>query len=152
MIKIVNGNILNCTEDIIVHQVNVAGVMGGGVARQLADKYKGLEEFYSEHCKELDNNYAYLSGTVLFYGDSTKTIANMFSQMPSFETDYIAMEKCLRYIKMWAENNNLSIAIPYGIGCGIANGDWNTVLSIIDKVFKDYEVTLYKLEGADIDE
>ena len=27
MIKMVNGNILNCTEDIIVHQVNVAGVM-----------------------------------------------------------------------------------------------------------------------------
>lgn len=27
MIKIINGDILNCTEDIIVHQVNVAGVM-----------------------------------------------------------------------------------------------------------------------------
>lgn len=147
MIKIVNGNILNAQEDIICHQVNVQGFMGGGVARQLADKYKGLEEFYAEHCRELENDYQMLSGTVLFYKDYEKIIANMFSQMPSFDTDYISMEKCLRYIKAWAENNNLSISIPYGIGCGIANGDWNVVYKIIEKVFSDYDVTLYNLEG-----
>lgn len=28
MINIKNGNILNCSEDIIVHQVNVQGIMG----------------------------------------------------------------------------------------------------------------------------
>lgn len=57
------------------------------------------------------------------------------------------MEKCLRYIKIWAENNSLSIAIPYGIGCGIANGDWNEVYKIIEKIFEDYNVTLYKIGG-----
>ena len=60
MVKIVNGNILNAKENIICHQVNVQGVMGGGVARQLADQYKGLEQFYSLHCKELNNNYEML--------------------------------------------------------------------------------------------
>lgn len=55
------------------------------------------------------------------------------------------MKKCLRYIKQWAENNNLSIAITYGIGCGIANGDWNKVYKIIEEVFSNYSVTLYKL-------
>lgn len=39
MVKIKQGNILNCNEDIIVHQVNVQGVMGGGVARQLKLQY-----------------------------------------------------------------------------------------------------------------
>lgn len=146
MIKVKNGNILNAKENIICHQVNVQGVMGGGIAKQLADCYEGLERFYSKHCKELNNDYQYLSGTVLFYKDYEVIIANMFSQMPNFDTDYIAMEKCLRNIKAWAENNNLSIAIPYKIGCGIANGDWNTVYKIIEKVFSDYDVTLYKLE------
>ena len=113
MVKIKIGNILNCKEDIIVHQVNIQGYMGAGVARQLADEFEGLEKFYSEHCRELENNYRYLSGTVLFYGDYNKIIANIFSQMPNFETDYIAMEKCLRYIKKWAENTNKTIAIPY---------------------------------------
>lgn len=74
MIKIVNGNILKCCENIIVHQVNVQGIMGGGVARQLADKYKGLEEFYLKHCRELENDYRYLSGTVLFYRDYEKQL------------------------------------------------------------------------------
>lgn len=75
-----------------------------------------------------------------------KTICNMFSQKPNFDTDYEAMKKALTYIKKWAENNNLSIAMPYGIGCGIANGEWSKVYKIIEEVFSDYEVTLYRLE------
>lgn len=53
----------------------------------------------------------------MFYGDvnNKKKIANMFSQRPNFDTDYKAMEEALNYLKKWAENNNLSIAIPYGI-------------------------------------
>lgn len=70
----------------------------------------------------------------------------MFSQKENFDTDYEAMRKALKYIKKWAENNNLSIAIPYGIGCGIANGDWNKVYKIIEEVFNDYDVTLYRLK------
>lgn len=147
MIKIINKNILDCTENIIIHQVNPFGTMGAGVARQLADKYKGLELFYSEHCRELNSDYQLLRGTVLFCGDinNKRKIANMFSQKPSFETDYEAMEKCFKYIKQWASNNNLSIAMPYKIGCGIANGNWETVERIIADVFDDYEVTLYRL-------
>ena len=100
------------------------------------------------HCKELDNNYDLLSGTVLLYGDinNKRKIANIFSQKPNFDTDYIAMEKCLRYTKTWAKDNNLSIAIPYGIGCGIANGDWNKVYKMIEDIFNDYDVILYKLK------
>ena len=147
MVKIKQGNILNCSENIIVHQVNVQGIMGGGVARQLALQYPELEKEYSKHCKELENNYELLKGNVFFCGVSNnKTICNMFSQKPNFNTDYEAMKKALTYIKRWAENNNLSIAMPYGIGCGIANGDWNKVYKIIEEVFSDYEVTLYKLE------
>lgn len=49
----------------------------------------------------------------------------MFSQKENFDTDYLNMEIALEYLKVFAQKNNLSIAIPYGIGCGIANGDWN---------------------------
>ena len=149
MVKVKNGNLLEANEDILVHQVNVDGVMGGGVARQLANQYQGLEEFYSKYCKEKNNYYQFLSGTVLFYNDYDKTIANIFSQFPNFETDYVEMRKCLEYVKHWAITNNLSIAMPYGIGCGIANGDWDKVYKIIEDVFNDYEVMLYRLEGKD---
>ena len=145
MIKIINGDILNCTEDIIVHQVNVAGVMGGGIALQLAKKYEKLEETYAEFCEMYDNDYNKLKGKVFKVMLKGKFIMNMFSQKENFDTDYESMKVALEEVKEYAKSYNLSIAIPYGIGCGIANGDWNTVLSIIDKVFKNYKVTLYKL-------
>ena len=34
--KIINGNILDITEGVIVHQVNCKGVMGAGLALQMA--------------------------------------------------------------------------------------------------------------------
>lgn len=80
---------------------------------------------------------------------SDKVIANMFSQKANFNTDYYNMEYALNNVKDFARSNNYSVAIPYGIGCGIANGDWNEVYKIIEKVFEDYSVTLYKLGGED---
>lgn len=147
MVNIVNGNILNCKEDIIVHQVNVQGIMGGGVARQLANQFKGLEEEYSEYCKLYNNNYNQLKGQVFKIMIQGKFIMNMFSQKENFDTDYEMMKVALEEIKKYAISFNLSVAIPYGIGCGIANGDWNIVYKIIEEVFSNYDVTLYRLEG-----
>ena len=113
MVKVKNGNLLEVKEDVIVHQVNVDGIMGGGVAKQLADRFSGLEKFYDKHCKELYNSYEFLGGTVLFYKSEDKIIANMFSQLPNFETDYEAMRMALDYLKKWSRNNGRSIAIPY---------------------------------------
>lgn len=146
MISIVKGNILNCTEDIIVHQVNCQGIMGGGVAKQLAQHYKKLEDIYFKHCVECCMNYQKMKGTVfMFASNQGKIIANMFSQKPNFDTDYCSMKNALQEIKCWAKGRKSSVCMPYGIGCGIANGDWNIVFRIIEEVFKDYEVTLYQL-------
>ena len=32
----------------------------------------------------------------------------------------------------------------YKYGCGIAKGDWNKVLEIMERVFKDSELVIYK--------
>lgn len=127
-------------------------VCGGGVARQLANRYKAiiaiknLEEEYRQYCSNYNNEYEKLKGTVLFITVEDKIISNLFSQKPNFDTDYEVMRKGLEQIKEVAKKNNLSIAIPYGIGCGIANGNWNEVYKIVDEVFSNYKVTLYRLE------
>lgn len=145
MVKIKQGNILDCSEEIIVHQVNVQGIMGGGVARQLADQYLGLEREYSEFCELHSNNYNQLKGQVFKIMIQGKMIMNMFSQMPNYDTDYEMMEIAFKEIKEYAKSFNLTICMPHGTGCGIANGDWNKVYKIIEEVFNDYDVTLYKL-------
>ena len=146
MVKIKQGDILEANENIVVHQVNVQGIMGGGVARQLARYYTVLEKEYSEFCKIYDNDYNKLKGKVFKIMINGKFIMNMFSQKENFDTDYEAMKIALEEIKEYARGFKLSIAMPYKIGCGIANGDWNEVYKIIEEVFNDYDVTLYKLE------
>lgn len=145
MVKIINKNILDCTEDIIVHQVNCQGIMGAGVARQLADTYKGLEEQYRLFCESNNYDYALLRGRVFKVNTDNKTICNMFSQTLDFKTAYKAMETALTTIKNMAKDLNLSVCMPYNIGCGIADGNWKIVEQIIADVFNDYEVTLYRL-------
>lgn len=119
MVKVKIGNILDCEEDIIVHQVNCQGVMGGGLARQLADQYPQLEEEYSYYCEINNNNYNKLKGNVFKIMINGKFIMNMFSQKPNFDTDYEAMKTGLIDIREYAEGLNLNIAIPYrntGVG------------------------------------
>jgi len=144
MVKVVKSNLLDCTEDIIVHQVNCEGSMGGGVARQLALQYPDLEKNYNNFCSEYAYNYLQLKGEVFIYF-TKKIIANIFSQETNFDTDYEALKQCLEFVKYFAKQNNKSVAIPYKIGCGIANGDWDIVLDIILEVFNDYDITLYKI-------
>lgn len=113
MIKIKQGNLLEAREDILVHQVNVQGIMGGGIARQLANKYDGLEEHYSEYCKKHNNRYIDLCGDVYYFKAKDKTIANIFSQRENFDTDYINLEIALTDLKTKAKRMNESIAMPY---------------------------------------
>jgi hypothetical protein len=51
------------------------------------------------------------------------------------------------YNELIKENSTLygmSIAIPFNLGCGLAGGNWDTVDKIIEDVFDDYDVTIYK--------
>lgn len=113
MVKIKQGDILEANENIVVHQVNVQGIMGGGVARQLARYYTVLEKEYSEFCKIYDNDYNKLKGKVFKIMINGKFIMNMFSQKENFDTDYEAMKIALEEIKEYAKCFKLRIAMPY---------------------------------------
>jgi len=79
-----------------------------------------------------------------------KYVANIFGQEsygrdPNLVyTDYIALEKGFNLVYNIAKAKNLSVAIPVGIGSGLANGDWTLIQGIIEDVFEDCNVTLYE--------
>lgn len=60
-------------------------------------------------------------------------------------TDYDALKKSLTKLKEFAQKNQLTEALPYQFGCGLAGGDWKIVRQLIDEVFHDYYVTIYRL-------
>lgn len=150
MVKIVEGNILDAHEDVTCHQVNCMGIMGSGLAKQIRNKYPEVFIEYYAYCKrhEILEQMMGVAQHVKCYDG--KIIANLFGQFrygtDRQYTDYAALECALRNMKQYAQSNQLSIAIPYQIGCGLAGGNWDIVNKIIEEVFNDYNVTIYKLK------
>ena len=151
MIRIVEGSILNAVEDIICQQVNCQGVMGAGLAKQIRDKYPAVYTSYKKFCDGYNYNdrmtlLGQIQTTMVSDG---KIIANLFGQYnygrDKQHTEYNALTGCLEQILELAKLFNDSIAIPYNLGCGLAGGDWSIVYAIIEEVFDDYDVTIYKL-------
>lgn len=151
MIKEVTGDLLTCGANIICHQVNYLGVMGGGVAYSIRKKMLSDENFaqYKDFCAK---NGSKTLGRVLwlypgqkFY--PTQAIANLFSQRTKEDdngnlTSYSALKRCLKSVEGYARKHNLTVAVPAKIGCGIAGGDWQYVQSIIRDIFVDSPVEL----------
>lgn len=87
-------------KEIILHQVNCKGVMGGGFAYYVAQTFPRCNILYRKYC--IDNDYKVL-GDVYVYEDNRYIILNMFSQddfgYEDSYTDYAAMERALKLIR-----------------------------------------------------
>ena len=139
--KIIKGDLLKADADVICHQVNLQGVMGGGLALSIARKYPNVNKIYEDYePKKL--------GEVCFADAGNFTVANCFSQTEDFNTDYKALREGLSKVRKYMMDCGYrTVAIPYKYGCGIANGDWETVFNIFKDVFLGYELLIYQKLG-----
>lgn len=148
MVKIVEGNLLDAAEKILAHQVNCKGIMGGGVAFQLKKRFPGLSYSYNTFCFSNNYNPEFLLGECQLVHHGDKIIANLFGQDGTSRakcmTQYDKLRKCLENLNRYCMTTGFSVAMPYGIGCGLAGGDWNIVYPMICEVFKEVDVTLYR--------
>lgn len=139
MIKINKGDILQVQSGLILHGCNTKGVMGAGIAKQIAAKYPIVYSRYAGYCDVWDN----ILGECLFVNISPElTIGNLFTQ-DSYGRDpniryvsYDAVDNCFKKIHS-IYNENTPIHFPK-IGAGLANGDWNVIQSIIEHRLKDF--------------
>lgn len=146
------NDILKGKENIICHQVNVDGVMGGGLAKQIASTYPNVEKIYMIYCTNFEHDYELLKDDYLIVQAKPKQyIANCFTQKPNFDTDYESLEICFEALLRTCKRKNKTIAVPYGYGCGIAHGDWNIVSQIFDKLSNKYNIPIavYKLPNKE---
>ena len=136
--KIIKGDLLETNADVICHQVNLQGVMGGGLALSIAKKYPNVNKCYESYSKKD------LGEVCMVYTDDF-IVANCFSQREDFNTDYKALRECLLKVrKHMIDCGYRTVAIPYKYGCGIANGDWETVFDIFNDIFFKYELLIYQ--------
>ena len=150
MVHYNKGDIFNSSADIICHQVNCQGVMGAGIAKEIRARYPKVFEDYIAYYKSCYGRAeAMLGKCVLTKTEGPHHIASIFGQeyygfqgcftvYPAFEQgfynliDLIQLDPSLYKTK--------SIAVPYGIGCGLAGGDWNIIEKILKEIFDRAEI------------
>ena len=137
MIKYVHGDLLETKAPLILHQVNLHGVMGGGLAYQIARKYPSVERDYSR--------FHGMLGDVYYAHTDDFIVGNCYSQDGDFKTNYDALFTCLLNVREYMLNNNIdTVAIPYRYGCGIAYGDWTRVKKLFKRVLGTFNLLIYK--------
>lgn len=121
---------------------------GAGIAKQ-------IKRVYPEAYK-VDRGYIYPIGSKKRLGgfsctdlDNDVVVFNMYSQFHygrGKQTDYGAFEDALRVILITLNHSSkgfLKIGMPYGIGCGLAGGDWKIVEGIISKLSEEQNIDIY---------
>lgn len=172
MISYMEGDLLNSHCNVICHQVNCSGAMGSGIARQIRSRYpKVYETFRATY--EQGKNILGAIDIVLVQDFSNRAILdrmhrrfviNMYAQKDynrskerKRQTNYNALRHCIQELKKEIVNyleycndecaiKDFIIGFPYGIGCGLACGDWNIVRDIIESEFADdkWNVEIWK--------
>lgn len=148
MIKTANKNILECDELYLIHQCNCISISAKGLA-------KTIFELYPEANTYINPQFKREVGTISCHKISTtdKTIINIYAQRYPGISKYndttnqriIWFKSCLNLI---SEIPNIqSIAVPYKIGCGLAGGNWEKYLDILNNFVKDnkIDIIIYKL-------
>lgn len=153
LIREVHGDLLEATENIIVHSVNCQGVMGSGIAKQVKDKWYEVYKDYKRLCDTwLDTGL--LGHAQLVRVDDDKFVANVFGQKQygyngERFTNYEALYEGLENVAKYARRFNLSVALPYKLGCDRGGADWDIVYAMIESVFKNHTqpITIYNING-----
>ena len=163
---VIKGDLLESPVQIIAQQVNCKGVMGAGIAKQIRNKYPNIYEPYKHTCENNIGDTSNLLGSydyVPIYKSKfvvERIVLNLYAQdgygRNGLYTDYTVFDKAMRGSISAVRNHyfktdccQLVIGIPYGIGCGLAGGDWETMTTLLNKIEKEENVLFiaHKWEG-----
>lgn len=162
-ITVIKQNLIHAKEDIIGHQVNGLEIMGGGVAKDIRAAFPLVYNRYAEYVKAHPSPESILGKNLMISQNDTpvhqlnpksgiKIVANLFGQArigrDKKHTDDAAIKKAMIDLAEFAKIKGFTVALPYGIGCGLGGGDWSETYAMIENVFSDQHVTLYQYKGG----
>ena len=152
MVEVVeNSNLLDVQEGIICHQTNCIGVMGGGVALQIREKWPKVYKDYSDECAVFKEDPKRLLGHVQdVLVKENLVVANCYGQVfpgHGLMTDYKAWDTILDKLKDLSSFFSLDLHFPWMVGCGLAGGDWAIMRKKIEDAFSSssHHVYIHKL-------
>lgn len=145
MVKVVMGDILDTGAMVICHQVNCKNAIGAGVARQICEKWPIVREKYKGVFEQVLDWHSVLGKIQRVHIGNGRYVVNIFGQdgygKDRVYTDYDALAGAFQKINDTFAG--MSVAIPHGLGCGLAGGDWLKVEELIVRYLPKCEVTIY---------
>lgn len=145
---IIEGNLLEFKVECIVHQTNCVSKGSSGLARQLFKKYPWANVYQQRRNRSTP-------GTIDFRSNGEKVIAAFYSQYYPGKSKHpndspqhrlLYFRNCLQAL---SKKEYSSVAFPYGIGCGLAGGDWkvyyNEIVAFSKAVIGKTKVYIVKL-------
>lgn len=146
MITHVKCDIFEVETDILCHQVNAQGVMGAGLAYQMRIKHPEVYGAYRHWCKNVGADDAFGSWLVV-PTRSGKLVVNICAQKyygyRDCYTDYATLYNAFKFINK--KYPGKTVAVPHGIGCGLAGGNWDRVYAIIEETLVDVDCLICHL-------
>lgn len=148
LVKFIKGDshIIFTTEPILNPYVRIIGVnvnCEGLLSDSPLYANTNANKEYLKYC--FNNEPQDLLRMVQFVEDECIIVANMFTSLGKESIDYSALRDCLKVVKEYAIMNKYPIGLPYKLGCSIKE-EWDIVLGIIEEIFNDYYVIIYKDE------
>ena len=143
MLKYTKGNLLDLAEagefDVIVQGCNCWNTMGGGIAKEIRERYPAAAEVDAETIR---GDYLKLGNwtEVTIFGKNEFVVINAYTQYNMSQgTDvfeYVAFELILQ--KLIYAYGDKRIGLPY-IGMGLANGDKSAIMGMIEAFAYDVQ-------------
>jgi len=162
--EIINGDLLTSNEKYIAQQCNCVTVKSSGLAKSIATKYPYADIYTLRNSLNYINGKNSIPGTInISYPDLSNkgpNVVHMFAQYfpgkPKKYSKFYAnpfnykddrdmrlewFKECLYIIE---ENKEITrLGMPYQIGCGLAGGNWNEYLFLLNN--SKIPIFLYKI-------
>jgi O-acetyl-ADP-ribose deacetylase (regulator of RNase III) len=146
----VKGNLLDSDCQVMMHQCNCFSTMGAGIAKQFAQKWPEVSQAdkafmpYNPTGKLGQVSRALVAHSSVFvynlYGQYNYGTGK---QQTNYEALNSAIRKMLEELKQLPMFTDLKMGLPYGMGCGLAGGDWKIVSAMLEKISAEYGVDFY---------
>jgi len=140
------GNIFNSETGVVAHGVNIHGVMGAGIAKEVRQRHPDVYEIYKDHCRRGNLKTGMLLPVFSEADESPRWIFNISSQdAPGRHASYVWLEEGVRKSYEFLERQGLrGIAFPR-IGAGIGGLEWERVEQIIVRYANEHPEILTEI-------
>lgn len=141
-IEYITGDLFASKEKILLHSVNARGVMGGGVALIIKNRFPKVFQEY----RRIYETDGLKLGEIYPVEFDNKIIINAVMQdnfgTHQRQTDYAAVAKVFN--KVEEQYQNQTIIMPR-VGAGLGGGDWPIISVIIEQECKSVRPVVYTL-------